>query len=166
MNSQNQENLKALFEGFMSPSQAEQAAEEIRRAEQFLREYHAPQPRPEVIAEIKAQVGHALAAKKTSPAMRIAYKVAAVAAVIVTLSAISVWLVGGKGATPDTPDIPWDSVNLVADDADLATFSAEIEQIEGDLVALRLGENGTNGHIDLAELEMELMDISGDFWKG
>ena len=166
MNSQDQENLKTLFEGFMNAREAEEAAEEIRRAEQILREYPAPQPKPELIAEIKAQVGEVLAATKRGAPMRIAYKVAAVAAVIVTLSAISIWLVGGSGATPDTPEIPWDSHNLVADDADLATLSAEIEQIEGDFVALQLGENGTNGHIDLAKLEMELMDISGDFWKG
>jgi hypothetical protein len=166
MNSQDQENLKALFEGFMSPRQADQASEEIRRGEQILRECPAPQPNPELIAEIKAQVGDALAAKKGAAVVRIAYKVAAVAAVIIAISAISVWLVGGKGETVETPDIPWDIVNLVADDADLAALSAEIEQIEGDFVALQLGENGTNGHIDLAELEMELMDISGDFWKG
>lgn len=165
MESHDQENLKALFEGFMNAREADEATEQVRRGEQLLRENAAPQPRPELLAQIKAQVGSALAARKSQGPMRIAYKVAAAAAVVVTLSAISIWLVGDNGAREKLPEIPWGQ-NLAAEDADLATLSAEIEQIEGEFVALQLGENGTNGHIDVAELELELMDINGDFWKG
>jgi len=55
---------------------------------------------------------------------------------------------------------------LADDDADLASLAAEIEQIESDLLAVQLGENGDNGSGAAAELELELIEINNDFWKG
>ena len=63
-------------------------------------------------------------------------------------------------------DSIWESEYLVEDDEHLATITAEIEQIESDLIAVQLGENSGNGSELLTELEMELMEINGDFWKG
>ena len=64
------------------------------------------------------------------------------------------------------PAALWDSEDIAADDVDLAILTAEIKEIEEDVLALELGENGGNGQIDMAELEMELMEINGDFWEG
>ena len=159
MNHQNQENLKDLFERFAGPQEAEQAADDIRRGDQILRQHPAPEPGRELLAEIKTQVRSSLQSTKTATFPRLARRIAAVL-LIGALIAISLFEQGPAPLPPTT--IIWD----VEPDPDLAAFSAEIEQIESDLLALQLGENGTNGHLDLTELEIELIEISGDFWKG
>jgi len=47
----------------------------------------------------------------------------------------------------------------------LAILAAEIEQIEGRVLTLQLGENGVNGDRELIELEMRLIALDSDFWK-
>jgi hypothetical protein len=59
----------------------------------------------------------------------------------------------------------WESEDLTVDDASLAILVEDIEAIEDEVVALMLGENGTEG-ISIDEFEIELLEISGDFWKG
>jgi hypothetical protein len=87
-------------------------------------------------------------------------RIAALAAVLLIGALITISLFDQE-ATPIPPTaIIW------TEDPKLAAFSAEIEQIESDLLALQLGENGTNGHLELTELEMELIEIDADFWKG
>jgi hypothetical protein len=160
MNHQNEENLKDLFEKFTGPQEAEQAAEDIRRGEKILRQHPTPEPDKELLAEIKTQVRSALHSTKTATVPRLARRIAAVAAVLLIGALITISLFDQE-PTPIPPGaIIW------TDDPKLAAFSAEIEQIESDLLALQLGEKGTNGHLELTELEMELIEIDGDFWKG
>ena len=54
MNSQNDENLKELFERFLSAEQAESGVEDIQKGEQILRQHPAPEPDSMLIANIKA----------------------------------------------------------------------------------------------------------------
>ena len=51
-------------------------------------------------------------------------------------------------------------------DPTIATLTAETQQIERELYALQLGEDESNGENMLYELELELMEESGSFWKG
>ena len=44
-------------------------------------------------------------------------------------------------------------------------MTAETRQIESELLSLELGENGDDDK-EWLELEMELIEISSDFWKG
>ena len=60
----------------------------------------------------------------------------------------------------------WESSDLAVDDAELAVLNAEIDQLENELIALRLGETGGNGTGELTELEMELIVVDNEFWKG
>lgn len=173
MNGQSEENLKELFEKFVDSEQAEEAVEEIRKAEQILRENPAPQPDSELIADIKAEVTGALLHRKENAFRRAVYKVAVVAAAVIVLAVVNVKLFKKGNGIPEGPVraaiIPvsiWESEDIRADDANLATLIAETEQIEGELRALQLGENGVNGDKELVELEMRLIEVSGDFWKG
>jgi hypothetical protein len=171
MDAQNEENLKELFERFPASEQAGSRAEDIREGEQLLREQPALQPREELMAEIKSRVRKALQRKKANSFERAAFKVAAAAAVVAIMVHIGARLSekGGMDRIHTASLIPaavWESENIVSDDADLATLTAEIEQLEGELLALQLDENGGNGNRELAELEMELVDIGSDFWKG
>ncbi len=172
MNGETEENLRDLFEKFLN---SEQAVEDIRKGERILRGHTAPEPDGELTTNIKAEIAASLLRKKENTFRRIVYKTVAVAAGFIILAIISVKLFETKIVQPERPVsssiIPkavWESECLADDSAESATLVAEVEQIESDLLAMRLGENGGNGHeaITELELEMELTDISSDFWKG
>lgn len=175
MDDRNEENLNELFGKFVDLEQARRALEDFQQAEQILREWPAPQPDDALVADIKLKVSGALLRKKANAFKRTVYKAAAVAAVFIILAVISVKLLEeSDGKTEKVPYayasiIPraiWESEDIVADDADLAILTAEIEQIEDELRAVKLGENGGNGQAAVMELELELLEIDSDFWKG
>ena len=166
-NGQNEENLKELFERFVSTEEAEQAMEDIHKAEEILREQSAPEPNSELISDIKAEIAGALLRRERSAFNRIAYKAAVAVAVVIFVAVVSVKLLERGGGEPKRvatasiiPAAIWES-----DDADLAILAAEIEQIEGRVQTLQLGEDGANGDRDLIELEMRLIALDSDFWK-
>lgn len=167
------ENLRELFGKFFGADEAKEAVEDIRKGEQILDDYVVPGPDSELIADVKAEVSRVLAVRKANAFRRIAYKVAAVAAVIVIAAVISVKLsdrgAGESGEVATASIIPtaiWESEDIAVDDAELGTFVDEIEELEGDVLALELGENGGNGYEVIDELEVELEEIDGVFWKG
>ncbi len=173
MKSQNEENVKELFERFVNTGQAEEAEQDIRKGEQILREHPVSEPDSKLIADIKAEVEEAVLRRKTKVFRRMVYKSAVIAASVIFLAAIGIKLFekgGGEServiAASILPAAIWESDDISADDADLATLTAEIEQIESDVLALQLGENGSNGYEAVSELEMELIEINSDFWKG
>jgi hypothetical protein len=172
MNSQNDENLKELFERFLNAEQAESGVEDIQKAEQILREHPAPEPDDMLIANIKAEIAMRLPAKRTNVFTKIAYRAAYAAAAILIISAISLSLFDKAPREPGRvqygsiiPTAVWESDDITTDDADLAIFTIEIEQIEDELLALQSGEDISNGDSSLSELEMELVAINNDFWK-
>ncbi|MDT8301750.1 MAG: hypothetical protein RQ760_09730 [Sedimentisphaerales bacterium] len=171
MNSQNDENLKELFERFLSAEQAESGVEDIQMGEQILREHPAPEPDTMLIANIKAEIAMRLPAKRKNVFAKIAYRAVYAAAAILVISAISLSLFdNNKEPNPrqygsKIPTLDWDSDDITTDDADLAIYTIEIEQIEDELRSLELGESSGNGDSSLSELEMELVAINNDFWK-
>ena len=171
MNSQNDENMKELFERFLSAEQAESGVEDIQKGEQILRQHPAPEPDNMLIANIKAEIAMRLPAKRTNVFTKIAYRAVYAAAAILVISAISLSLFdpplepGRVQYDSIMPTAIWESDDITTDDADLAIYTIEIEQIEGELLALQSGESSGNGDSSLSELEMELVAINNDFWK-
>jgi hypothetical protein len=169
MDSQNDGNMKELFERFLSAEQAESGVEDIQKAEQILREHPAPEPDNMLIADIKAEIAMRLPAKKTNVFTKIAYRAAYAAAAIMIISAISLSLFDNKPGPVQSasimPTAIWESDDIATDDVDLAIFTIEIEQIEDELLVLQSGEDAGNGDSSLSELEMELVAINNDFWK-
>jgi hypothetical protein len=173
MNEQNEENLKELFEQFVDSEQPNEAAEDIRQGEGILRGHAAPEPDGKLIAQIKAEVAGELAGQKMRVTKRVVFRVAAVAAAFFVLAVVSVRLFE---TGPDEqrkiarasvlPSVIWESEDLAADDSDLATLSAQVDEVEDEALTLQFGDNGGNGRLKLAELEIELMEIDSDFWKG
>jgi hypothetical protein len=173
MSSQNEENLKELFERFANAEQAEKHVEDIQKGEQILRDYPAPAPDDMLIANIKAEIAMRLPARKAYVFRRKVYKAAAVAAAVVILAVVSARLFEKSDVVPQRvvyasliPRVIWEGDDIAADDVDLAIFTAEVEQIQDEISALQFGEDGGNGDSTFAELEMELIEISSDFWKG
>ena len=166
------ENLKELFEELFGTEQSEAAVEDVREGEQILRTHPAPEPDDALIGGIKAEITRALLRREASVFRWASYKVAAVAAVFIILAVVGVRMLekGGEPARVLTasiiPAAIWESEDIAADDAELAILTDEVEQIGSEVLAVQLGENGGNGHRDIAELEMELIEIDSDFWKG
>ena len=172
MNKRNEENLKELVERFFSSEQAEETVEDIRAAERILGEQAAPEPRQELLAQIKSQINARLLSGRRDRFREIARKAVAVAAAVLILVGIGTRLFeNGDSSSPGVaralfmPTAIWESDDIAADDLVLAFFTAEIEQIESEVKGLLLGES-RNGESDLDEVEMELLEIEGDFWKG
>ncbi len=173
MNSQNEENLKELFGKFMDAEQAESCAEDVQKAEEILRKHPAPEPDDMLIANIKAEIAMRLPAKRAYAFKHIAYKVACAAAAVIFITAIGLNLFqkgppkpNGMQLTSIIPTAIWESDDITAADADLMIFTTEIEQIEDELLTLQLGEDDDNGDRNVSELEMKLIQINSDFWKG
>lgn len=173
MNGQNEEELKGLLKKLLNSPEAEEAIEDVRKGERILSEPPVPEPDEQVIGNIKAEIARAILRKKAATFKRTAYKAVAVAVAVILLAAIGVKLFekgdSGPGKIVTASIIPeaiWESGHLAADDADLASLTAEIEEIESEILAVKLGENGGNGSAELAELEMELEEINSYFWEG
>ncbi|MCJ7729379.1 MAG: hypothetical protein MUO27_05840 [Sedimentisphaerales bacterium] len=172
MENQANENIEKLFGEFLSEEDSRRAAENVQKGERILREHPAPAPAGELLADINSKVVKALAAKGAKTRRLIACKVAAVAAVVIILIVISAKFFG-KGPAVQTPvtlepiqRAVWESDGVSVDRTELALLTDEIEHVEGEILTLRLGENGENGGGEFVEIEMELTDIGSDFWKG
>jgi hypothetical protein len=162
------ENIEKLFSEFLPGEDGRQAAEDIREAEKILRENPAPSPTSGLLADINSKVAKALTAKR---AKTLVYR-AAVAAGVIILIAISVkFFEGGHFARTPVALEPmqravWESDGVAPTQANLVLLTDEVEQVEAEVVNLRLGGGGGNGSRELIEIETELTDVSGDFWKG
>ena len=174
MSGQNEENLKELFERFLDVEQAQRCVEDVQKAEQILRDYPAPEPNDMLIANIKAEIAIRLPARRAALIKQFFYKAAAVAAVIVILAVASIILFENGVREPETaivhasimPSAIWESDDITAADVELVTFTAEVEQIEDEVLALQLGEDGSDSYSTITELELELITIDSEFWKG
>ena len=172
MNNRNDENLKELFERFVGADQAESAFEDFAAAQRVLREHPAPEPDEELVAGIKSEIAETLRLRKERAFRRMAYKLAPVAAVFIVLAVVSIKMFVGNGGPEKIvyarmiPSAVWDSENVALDDVELAILTAQIDELEGEVVTLELGEDSGNGRSAVTELEMELVEINSDFWEG
>jgi len=174
MEDRKQENLRELFEKFFDAEQTESCVEDIRKAEQIIRDNPAPEPDDMLIANIKAEIAMHLPATRAHRLRRIIYEVAGVAAAILLVAAVSLQLFhqkdaprrGEVGYASIIPTAIWESDDIATDDEDLADFTTQFEQIEDEVLALQSGEDTGNGDSTITELEMELIEIDSDFWKG
>jgi hypothetical protein len=168
MENRKNENIEKLFDEFLPGKDSGQAVEDIQKAEKILHENPAPSPSSGLLADINSNVAKALAAKR---AKTLVYRVA-VAAWIIILIAISVKFFeeGPSARTPVTLEpiqrAVWESDGVSPTQADLVLLTDEVEQVEAEVVNLRLGGGGGSGGGEFIEIETELTDVSSDFWKG
>jgi hypothetical protein len=170
MDNQGREDLRELVERFFEAGQAENCLEDFHKAEQILREYPAPPPDNMLVANIKAEIAMRLPARRARRFRHRLLEAAGIAAMIAILTLLGVRLSDEPSQQPVfhaalIPAAIWESNDIAADDADLAVFSTEIEQISNELTALESGEETGDADSAIAELEMELMEINSDFWK-
>jgi anti-sigma-K factor RskA len=172
--SDDSQDLKELFETFLTAEEAAKAIEDVNKGEQILRLYPAPEPTKELLDNIKSEIAFNLLNRNAHVFRNAAYRVAAIAAVALIVAAIGLNLLkkDKRAEKPEyttasiMPRALWESDDIAADDANLAMFTTEVEQIEDELTALQLGKSNGNGEQAVAELEIKLIEIESDFWKG
>jgi len=165
VDNRNDENLRELIEKFFDPEQAQMYLDDIEKGEQILHNHPAPEPDETLIANIKAEIALNVLPRKATLVKRIAYAVSATAAAVIIIAAINMSLFEktievepGQGIQVASV-FPWESYDIEA-------LHTEVEQIEDELTDLESGRENLNSNNDISEMEMELIVIAGDFWKG
>lgn len=168
---ENNENLNELLSRFLDERQTHEAAEDIRAGEKLLASFSAPACDQDVINSIKAQIEVHLEARKRQKLVRSMFYRVAVAAVIIVLAIAGVKFFPEPKREQATVNkvgqgFIWDDEIGTGSDEQLTALTAQIDEIEASMLAIRLDENGTEGGMILTDLEMEMSEINGDFWKG
>ena len=163
------ENLIGLLQRFMDEPAAREAQKDIQAGERWLDTYPAPVPPSRVIAAINAQM--VSAARRRHRIVRLVHTSLAAAAAIMILTLIG--QLGPRSASRShalqvafIPTAIWESDDITTADLDLAYFSSEIRQIEAQVLALETGDNETADSDASDEIEMELLALQTEFWKG
>ena len=166
---ENNENIDELLSRFFDSSQMHEAAEDIRLGEELLESFSAPLPAKAVTDGIKAQIQvHLRTLRKRRVVRSMFYRVAAVAAVLVVLAFAGTryFTEPGRKAT-NVANVAYASIwDDESGDKQLATLTAQVSEIEADMLAIRLGDSGAESSSLLTDLEVEMTEINGDFWKG
>jgi anti-sigma-K factor RskA len=169
-------NIDELLSKFFSPDQAEQIKNDFISADALFEKFPAPAPSQQRLADIKQKMAHRLEnQKRISPlwdALRhwtaVLLKTAAVAAIIVTASAVMLLNFNQEKPTQYSQNIQQTSV-WQSTDTSISSFEAEIEQLKNELLTINLGEeNGTNGILTdrVEQIELETIETENTFWKG
>ena len=171
MMTENNENLDELLSRFLDEHEAHVAAEDIRLGENLLASFSVPAPDAVVIEAIKAQIGVRLRAQQKRRFIRLTVQRIAVAAIIIVLAMAGLkFLVEPErqvvGVGKVSQEFIWEDESKPGGDEQLAALMAEIDEVEADILAIRLGEDGGENDLLLTDLEMEMIEINGDFWKG
>ena len=170
MDGHESENLRDLLGRFFNAGQVEDCIADFQQAERIFRANPAPEPDEMLIANIKAQIAMRLPAVRARTFRRRIWEMASVAAAIAIMTLVGVRLHGPTRQTAYyaslLPTALWESTNIVADDADLALFTTEVEQIKDEMLTLESGERPADNDGAIIELEMGLAEIDSDFWKG
>jgi hypothetical protein len=171
MTGPNNENLRELFERFVGAEEALKAVEDFESAERILREHPAPEPGEELIAGIKSQIAQTVRHRKERSFRRLANRLAPVAAVFIVLAVVGIKMFSDGGPAEGirikyiSPS-EWESEDVAADDLNLVVLTAQVDELEGEIVTLELGEDSGDGGSEVTELEMELAEINSGFWEG
>ena len=161
------EDLTEVFGLWLDSQQAQVAAEDVRAAEQMLESYPAPLPADRTLDQIKLQMS--IRSLQHRRIRRIVRGIAA-AAVIMIVVGLSIYnhqrSTGRIGFASLIPAALWETDDITSDDVELAYFTSEVDHLEAQIQAVENGDADTNGSGVLNEMEMELLQIDTDFWKG
>ncbi len=194
MKNQNDENLEQMLEKFLGAEEAQKAAREIEQGEKLFTLHPAPEPDESLIAGIKARISERLSKPRAPVYAASAYKIAAVAATILVWSWVTLQFfepnrperfdrpeltAEGPGVervavvertsaefSRTSPRRTWSGWDETVQDAEFASLAEEIDQLEGSILALRLGEEDSANGAILDDIEVEMLEIDNFFWKG
>ena len=149
-NNKNNENLKELFGKFLEPQQAEKAVQDIQQGESILTKYPAPVPDDGLIDNIKADIAYVISQRKIKASRKIPYKVAAIAAAIIIIAAISMKFQEQTDSKPvniasetKIPAVIWEIFRAASMFARLSSFPANCGDSESRATNISISSNVT-----------------------
>lgn len=157
------ENLNELLSNFYDEQQADEFKDNLSSFDEMLSS--APAPSPQIIDDIKVVVAEKLSSRKHN---RFTVLPRIAVAAIVLLIAFAGLKIGSRQPV-ETAVMKTVTVAGLFDDADTAqilSLTEQIEQLEDELLSVRLDEYDPYKSDSYSELETELNEINGDFWKG
>jgi hypothetical protein len=161
------EDLTELFRLWLDPKEAQAAAEDVRGGEEMLKANPAPLPAPRMLEHIRLQMrSRSLHRRRMRHFLE---SVAAVAAIIAIAAGLS-WhnlqrTDSGIGVVAMIPPALWDTDDITSDDVKLAYLNSEVDHLEAQVQAVEDDDSDT-GSGALNDVEVELLQIDTDFWKG
>jgi len=173
MGNAEQENLRELSAGFMNEESARRAAEDIEKGDELLRKWSGPELGEKTMAEIKGRVISEVRRRRAIAERRRIWATAAVAAAIMIGAVFMIRWLERRPTEQATaryaatiPARVWESSDITKDDADISVLTAEVEAIENELGNRQMKETIGNGSAAAGDLELQLIEIGGDIWKG
>ncbi len=163
------DDLSELLRQFMDESEARATQEDLRAVGRMVKDCSTPAPLPRTVSTIKTlMVATAQRRRRRIRIFRRGLAAAAALVMTVLIAQHDRHPAANPGATFASilPASVWESDNLAADDLDLVYFTSEIRQIEAQFRALEAGDTEIRGKRTLDDLELELMAMETEFWKG
>ena len=157
---ENNENLNELFSAFLDANSTEQAAGDIRAGDELLTGHSVPDPDSDVVANFKSDIRSQLSRRRVRKI--VLQRTAAAIVIIASVSAVFI----SKTYGPAQPAVATASIWQDQTDEQVALLTEQIGDIETEMSIIRLGADGSGDSFDLAEIETEIDDINGNFWKG
>ncbi|MCK5000232.1 MAG: hypothetical protein KAS23_11880 [Anaerohalosphaera sp.] len=165
--------LEELLDRFFDEHGREKAKSDILHGDEILAGFVTPDPRQEVLEAIKLRVSQQLKIKRSARHNRMVFLRSAAAAMILIAVMLGVQFMQHDTGTKPNP-IPIGSVTINMDWGDndsgqskkVDKLYAEVDELEASFINIRLDESGMDESSDMAQLEYEMMEIAGDFWKG
>lgn len=163
------EKLDELLGQFFDAGAAQEMRSDIQRGDELLAGFCAPVVDDDVIEHVKQRMQIAAAQQHTRRTKRMFYRTAAVAVMLfgVMLGMQTAMRNSGQTALPVATagaDIWGD--NDFGQDSRFGIMVAEMEELEDNMRDIRLDQPGEQNSMDVTELEMEMVEIAGGFWKG
>lgn len=162
---ENKENLDELLGQFFEGQDLADARNTFRIGDTILDSHRAPEVDIEVLDGISAKIGESLSSRRHIGGLSILGKVAA-AAVVVLIALAGLQYFGNSEQNIFEPSAAmaqiWNEDDQIGK---LAEISAEVDEVAEKILAIRLGE-GTEQIDAFDEVERDVSEGNGDFWKG
>ena len=160
--------LEELLNRFFESQGREEVKWDILRGDEILSGFVTPEPKYDVLEAIKLRVSEKLEQKRSAGHNRMVFLRSFAAAMILIAVMLGVQFMQHEKTFIDVDrDRILGGVPMNwGDDGVLDALSAEVGELEDSFIRIRLDESGIEENSDMAELEYEMMEIAGDFWKG
>jgi len=167
MTRKEKENLTGLLNRFMENKAASEMARDIEKGDELFKSFPAPEPDEKVLSQIKDKIALTLKHRQTSYVIKRRIWMASGVAALLAISALLTFRTETRPTTKapavQIASAVWDG----SDDADISVLKAEVQTMQNTLANVQVNDNTSTGS-NLAEndLEMELIEIGSDIWKG
>jgi hypothetical protein len=160
---ENNENLDKLLSAFLGATQADEADRDIRAGDEILNNHPVPELADDTIAGLKAEIRSQLSSRRRKRLTL--QRVAAAAIIIASVAAVFISRSHGPAQPVIANTSVWQDISTIQDEQ-IASLAEQIGNIETEMFSIRLGADDSGNGFDLTDIETEINNINGNFWKG